>query len=214
MEALIENLIPTVGAAFFLLFMFIFFGIFLLIIVGIVRGIFSVKVWPGEVVAFHRKGSRRIKHIYEKPGRHWHSFQEHDVARLRLRVDEPILITSRPVEAHTHDGKSAIVTARLTMGVTNSDRYAASVVGKELEEWQEEVLPVLIAHVVSGYTFTQILNNREQVAQRIEAAVAAWFAGNRASDFGLNFKRAAIIEATSRNYRDSQPPGTQGPTAP
>jgi hypothetical protein len=189
----ITNIIgPIIGYAFLLLFVSFFIWIFFLII----RAIFSVKVWPGEIVAIYREGSRMVKDIYDKPGRYRRESLVHAV-ELRLRVDEPVIIESKPVEARTQNGTSAILTIRLTMDVTNSVRYVTAVVGKELEEWREEVLPTLIARVVSSYTITQTLNNREQVAQSIEAAIAAWFAGNRSSDFGLSFKRAAIIEAGS-----------------
>jgi hypothetical protein len=188
-------ILGIIVSVFFLLILFTFFGL----LFTFIRSIFSVKVLPGEIVALYHEGSRRCKDVYDKPGRHWHGISSQN-RWLRLRVDEPIIITSRPVEARTHDGTSAILTVRLTMDVTNSARYVTAVVGKELEEWQEEVLPTLIARVVSSYTFTQTLNNREQVAQSIEGAVATWFAGNRSSDFGLSFKRATIVEAVSPRH--------------
>jgi SPFH domain / Band 7 family len=162
----------------------------------VIMSIFSVKVEQGEIIALHRPGSGRVESIRTRPGRYWR-IPPWNMEELRLRVDEPIAITSRPVEAGTFGGASAVLTVRLIMDVTNSARYATVVVGKQLEAWREEVLPALIAHVVAGQTFAQVLNDRGQVAQGIAGAVANWFSDSSAPDFGLAFKRAAIVEVTS-----------------
>jgi SPFH domain / Band 7 family len=194
MEVLGIIILFVIGGVFVLLFRFTFFGRFF-------GRRFPVEVLPGEVVALYYEDSRRCKDVYDKPGRHWYSFSELVKLRsLRLWVNEPFIITSGPVEARTHDGMSAILTIRLTMDVTNPVGCVTAMVGKEVAEWKEEVLPTLITQVVSGYTMTETLNKREQVAQSIESDVAAWFAGNRSSDFGLSFKRAAIIDVASPRH--------------
>jgi len=89
------------------------------------------------------------------------------------------------------ENTSVVVTVRLVMGVTDPRRYVTAVVGKELEDWQAEVLPGLIATVVVGYTFAQVLNDRGEVTQGVADAVRP-----AVPDFGLVLLRAAIVEAS------------------
>lgn len=176
--------------------MLVFGGLWVFLWSVAIMSIFSVKVEQGEVVALHRPGSAQVESIRTRPGRYWR-LPAQNIRELRLRVDEPIAITSKPVEAGTFGGTSAVLTVRVIMDVTNSARYATAVVGKQLEAWREEVLPALIAHVVAGRTLAQVLNDREQVSQGIAGVVANWLADSSAPDFGLAFKRAAIVEVTS-----------------
>jgi regulator of protease activity HflC (stomatin/prohibitin superfamily) len=181
----------------FLLFVFfLLFGAFwLFLLSAAVLSIFAVKVRPGEIVATSRRGSRQVEHIYDRPGRYWRA-PKGNVLVLRLRVDEPVTVTLKPVEVHALEATSVVVTVRLIMRVTDPVRYATAVVSKVLEEWQDEVLPGLVATVVAGHTFAQVLNDRGEVTRGIATAVLASFAGGHAPDFGLVFLRAAIIEAS------------------
>lgn len=171
----------------------VLFGSFWLFLMSVaVLSIFSSHVRPGEVVVTYRLGSRRVERVYDVPGRYWRL--PHGTTRvLHLRVDEPVVLTQKPVEVRALENTSVVVTVRLVMGVTDPRRYVAAVVGKELEDWQAEVLPGLIATAVAGYTFARVLNDRDEVTQGIADSVRA---RPTAADFGLVLLRAAIVEAS------------------
>jgi hypothetical protein len=167
--------------------------LFILTLITIFRKIERVR--PGEIVAHYRKGSTKILGFYQ-PGWHWRRFSQLDTVSLRQWVDEPVDVTSRPIEVRTADNTSVVVEVRLTLAISDPVRYITTVVDKEWEKWQEGTLPILVTQVVSGYTFEQVLNNRQQVAQNLQASIAVWFAGGGASYFGLSFNGLAIARAS------------------
>lgn len=153
------------------------------------------RVRPGEIVAHYRKGSTKILGFYQ-PGWHWRRFSQLDSVSMRQWVDEPVDVTSKPIEVRTADNTSVVVEVRLTLTISDPLRYMTTVVDKEWEKWREETLPILVTQVVSGHTFEQVLNNRQQVAQNLQAGIAGWFAGGGASYFGLSFNGLAIARAS------------------
>jgi regulator of protease activity HflC (stomatin/prohibitin superfamily) len=157
----------------------------------------SVEIRAGEVMAVHRLGSRKIDTLHVEPGRYWHSLDPREI-KLVLRIDEPILVTSRPVEVQMSDGPSVALILRLTLDVTDPNRYVSAVVGEELSEWKDEVLPVLIARAAARHTVAQALNQRDLVAHEIAGVIAEWFAANLRSDFGLMLRSVAVIDAARR----------------
>ncbi|MEU0885764.1 SPFH domain-containing protein [Lentzea sp. NPDC005914] len=175
-----------------LLFAFVgLFGAFWVFLLSvIVLSIFSSHIRRGEVVVTYRLGSRRVDRVYDVPGRYWR-LPHGDTRVLKLRVDEPVVLTQRPVEVRALENTSVVVTVRLVMEVTDPVRYGTALVGKELEDWQAEAMPGLIAAVVAGYTFAQVLNERGEVTRGIEEAVRP-----AVPNFGLAFMRAAIVEAS------------------
>lgn len=145
---------------FLLTVFFVLFGAFWLFLISVVvMGIFAVQVRPGEIAATGHSGSRRVNRVYDRPGLYWRLPQA-DSRVTKLRVDEPVNLTLKPVEVRARENASVVVTVRLIMEVGNPVRYVVAVVGLELEEWKEEVLPGLIAAVVADYTFAQVLNDR------------------------------------------------------
>lgn len=191
-----ENLMDTIVAIMGYVCPFGFLAIWLGAVGLVIRMICSIRIKPGEVIAFHRRGSLQVDGIWDRPGRHWR-LPNSRLAWVHLRVDEPVFVNSEPVQAQTAEGATIILTVRLTMDVVPPPtRYVVAAVGKVVERWREETLPILIAQAVSVYSAGQCLNERGQVAQSIEINVAAWFAGNSTPDLGLSLRGATITGAT------------------
>jgi regulator of protease activity HflC (stomatin/prohibitin superfamily) len=161
---------------------------------------FSRELQPGEVLASHRLGSRRVEKLYDKPGRHW-IFPNPQLSWEFVRVNEPVFVTSEPTEIQVQGGVSVILTVRLTMDVANPARYISVVIGQELEDWRRQVLPGLLAHAASSYTVTQVLNDRGEVSSSVAQGIDSWLADSRAPDLGLAFRAAAITNAATRANR-------------
>jgi hypothetical protein len=53
-----------------------------------------------------------------------------DTRVLKLRVDEPVILTQKPVEVRALESPSVVVTVRLVMAVTDPVRYATALVSK------------------------------------------------------------------------------------
>jgi hypothetical protein len=176
--------------------LFIFFAGWLLAVGGVIRMMFSIGIKPGEVIAFHRRGSLQVEGIWDRPGRHWH-LPNSRLVWVHLRVNEPVFVSSEPVQVQTSEGATVILTVRLTMDVAApTARYVIAVVGKVVERWKEQTLPILIAQATSVFSAEQALNDRKRVTQSIEDKVAEWFANNSIPDLGLVFRGAAITGVT------------------
>lgn len=111
----------VIGPVLLFVFALVFGGLWIFGWSSFIVMLFSEKVAPGEVIASYRRGSRRIERLYG-PGRYWRIPRPH-VVWLRVRVDQPVDFTSRPVEARTYDNASVIVTVRLASDVAVADRY-------------------------------------------------------------------------------------------
>lgn len=173
--------------------------IMMLAIISAGRAATTVEVKPGQVMACYKGGSHTVERIYKSPGRHRRPKRQEgwELEWIQFRLDQPVLIESRPVEAVTLDDRPVFLTVRLTLSLADPampESYVAAVVGETLKHWQEQALPSLIAQVAARYTFADALRQRAQVAEHIGNSLEAW---KTTPSFGLILQSAAIVQATS-----------------
>lgn len=201
-----------VGGLAIVAFILVFVGFFVAILyfqIKVIRRMFSRELKSGEVFVSHRLGSTRIETLRDKPGRYWF-FPSTQIRWEFVRLDEAVIITSEPTEIEARDGISVILTVSLTMDIINPTRYVTVMIGKQLEGWRKQTLPALVAQAASGYSVTQILNDRAKVASTIAHSIGRWLADDQVTDLGLELRGAGIIGANRPPMPGDASPSSRG----